>query len=433
MRAMPNIVRQTYGFIILVSIFISSTAPIVHAQTGDDSLSKGSSELLETIRKEELSAAIASGTENSTRWISRPAQATAFPMPSCVFPAGLCGAVNRDGSIAVAPRFDWVDRPSEDRMLVRLKGLYGYVDAAGRTVAEPQYEFAGAYSRGLAEVSINGVSRLIDREGRQVLEPSFARAHAFTADAFWVNDGRRHYTGQAGMAELINFEQTTVTNDIDADGKWGLLARTGEWIRKPEFRSISVFDPNDNSLARVKSDSGWGVTRPDGSWLIEPKFEALGRLYNGLAAARLEGKFGFVDRTGMPIIPPNYEQVGSFTNDALSTARLGGAWGLIDRNGNWVVQPQYQLILHDPYSDNPIVWVRIGEKYGAIDRQGKLVVAPRFTQRGGICEDGWVVGFDNGKQRLVPARGCKSVYQMASSPAQTAKTRSYSRSTRNMA
>ena len=117
-------------------------------------------------------------------------------------------------------------------MLVRLKGLYGYVDAAGRTsssVAEPQYEFAGAYSRGLAEVSINGVSRLIDREGRQVLE-LLARAHAFTADAFWVNDGRRHYTGQAGMAELINFEQTTVTNDIDADGKSGLLARTGEWI-----------------------------------------------------------------------------------------------------------------------------------------------------------------------------------------------------------
>ena len=103
----------------------------------------------------------------------------------------------------------------------------------------------------------------------------------------------------------------------------------------------------------MKSDSGWGVIRPDGSWLIEPKFEALGQLYNGLAAARLEGKFGFVDRTGMPIIPPNYEQVGSFTNDALSTARLGGAWGLIDRNGNWVVQPTIPIDFARPIFRQP--------------------------------------------------------------------------------
>ena len=150
------------------------------------------------------------------------------------------------------------------------------------------------------------------------------------------------------MAELINFEQTTVTNDIDADGKWGLLARTGEWIRKPEFRSISVFDPNDNSLARVKSDSGWGVIRPDGSWLIEPKFEALGRLYNGLAAARLEGKFGFVEfqvstwqnataNSASSILRWN----GSLTRDGRAWANISGmdlSWPSLSVDGDLSMQ-----------------------------------------------------------------------------------------------
>ena len=35
---------------------------------------------------------------------SGPIKRATFPLPICAFPRGLCGAVNRDGTIAVAPR-----------------------------------------------------------------------------------------------------------------------------------------------------------------------------------------------------------------------------------------------------------------------------------------------------------------------------------------
>ena len=33
---------------------------------------------------------------------------TTFPLAMCTFPGGLCGAVRRDGTVAVPPRYDWV-------------------------------------------------------------------------------------------------------------------------------------------------------------------------------------------------------------------------------------------------------------------------------------------------------------------------------------
>src|SRR5258708_1824861 len=128
----------------------------------------------------------------------------------------------------------------------------------------------------------------------------------------------------------------------------------------------------------------------------------------GLALARIGGQSGFVDRAGTFVIPPKFDQTGFFQRGGLSTASIGKMWGLIDRSGAWVVEPQYEDIEYSP--DKPIMWFRSGAKFGAVDRSGKLIVAPRFSQPGDIiCDDGWVIGFDEGKQRAVPREGMQVV------------------------
>jgi hypothetical protein len=56
---------------------------------------------------------------------SGPIKPATFPLPICAFPGGLCGAVNRDGTIAVRPQYDWVGKFWDKRAAVRLGGLYG--------------------------------------------------------------------------------------------------------------------------------------------------------------------------------------------------------------------------------------------------------------------------------------------------------------------
>jgi WG containing repeat len=53
-----------------------------------------------------------------------PTQPKSFPLAMCAFHGGLFGAVNRDGTVAVPPRYDWVGTFSDGRAAIRVSGLY---------------------------------------------------------------------------------------------------------------------------------------------------------------------------------------------------------------------------------------------------------------------------------------------------------------------
>ena len=272
-----------------------------------------------------------------------------FPLPMCGFAGGLCGAVNRDGTVAVAPTFDWVDRFYEGRALVRSGGLYGYVDTTGRIISRPQYEIAGAYSRGFAQVDDAGKSGLLDLEGQTVVEPRFGFVVPFTADRFWVTHERVISDGAPGTEQFSNGFLRPVTigdraKTIWPRGGWGLIDRAGSWIREPMFSQIRIFDRSDNSLMWAKTDAGWGVIKADGSWLVEPKFEAVTQFFDGLAPVRLTGKWGYIDRNGLIVIAPQFILQGPLKAAGFAKAKVGKFFGLIDRSGAWVIEPKFDAI-----------------------------------------------------------------------------------------
>ena len=63
----------------------------------------------------------------------------------------------------------------------------------------------------------------------------------------------------------------------------------------------------------------------------------------GLAAVRLNGKYGFIDKTGAVIIPIQYDNVYSFI-EGLSNVRLKDKWGFIDKTGKVVIPIQYDFV-----------------------------------------------------------------------------------------
>lgn len=97
-----------------------------------------------------------------------------FPLAMCTFHGGICGAVRRDGTVAIPPRYDWVGPFSDGRAAVRVGGLYGFVDEDGREVVKPQCRVVGDYKFGFAQVDVDGKSGLIDREGKMAIAPKYA-------------------------------------------------------------------------------------------------------------------------------------------------------------------------------------------------------------------------------------------------------------------
>jgi hypothetical protein len=77
---------------------------------------------------------------------------------------------------------------------------------------------------------------------------------------------------------------------------------------------------------------------------IPQTFEVAKQFSEGLAAVRIDGRYGFIDPTGTIAIAPRFEAAGPFTG-GYAEVRLDGASGAIDRSGKLVVAAQFERLI----------------------------------------------------------------------------------------
>ena len=76
------------------------------------------------------------------------------------------------------------------------------------------------------------------------------------------------------------------------------------------------------------------------AWACAKRNDYVDRFYEDLARTRLQGKWGFVDKSQKLIIPRQYEMVRSFS-EGLAAVKIGNKWGYIDHAGKLVILPQF--------------------------------------------------------------------------------------------
>lgn len=86
-------------------------------------------------------------------------------------------------------------------------------------------------------------------------------------------------------------------------------------------------------------------------------------------------------------IAPQYEAVGHF-HEGVAPARLDGKWGLIDREGNWRVTPTYESVYR---GGDGRIGIKQNGLWGFISTSGEVVIAPRYVE---------VRGFSGGVARV---------------------------------
>ena len=58
----------------------------------------------------------------------------------------------------------------------------------------------------------------------------------------------------------------------------------------------------------------------------------------GLFPVRVNGKAGFIDKTGKPVIKPQFDDTYGF-HEGLAQVKIGDKWGYIDKTGRYVWKP----------------------------------------------------------------------------------------------
>jgi tetratricopeptide (TPR) repeat protein len=121
-------------------------------------------------------------------------------------------------------------------------------------------------------------------------------------------------------------------------GKYGYINQAGTPIIQPQYEYAGKFV---EGLAAVKINRRWGFIDQAGKLIIPANFENdIQPVFSeDRAAVTLNGKSGFIDKKGNAIISLQFDEVRNFSK-GIATARVGNKWGAIDSNGNWIIQPR---------------------------------------------------------------------------------------------
>ena len=94
----------------------------------------------------------------------------------------------------------------------------------------------------------------------------------------------------------------------------------------------------------------------------------------------VDGKNGFIDRTGNVVIEPRFKKAYPF-REGLAAVQVGRRWGFIDPRGRMVIEPRFTIRASSPKGWRPFRY-EFGQPWGYIDRNGKVVIQPRFDTAG---------------------------------------------------
>lgn len=250
----------------------------------------------------------------------------------------------------------------------------GYIDMSGNVVIKPQFEDAYSFSEGLAAVKIKVIWGFIDITGNIVIEPQFFKVRSFKKGLAQFELGREWC--------LINKRGEV----LDIIGGWSpfkikILDYGGYSTTAFMFEEIKSFQ---EGLAAVRIEGKWGYIDTTGYIVIKPQFKddtyshILYDFSEGFAPVKIKDKWGFINTTGRVVIEPQFEDYDydGFV-EGLAAVKVKKKWGFIDKSGNIVIEPVFED--YEAFSEG-LAAVQIKDKWGFINKSGEIVINPMFDE-----------------------------------------------------
>ena len=141
--------------------------------------------------------------------------------------------------------------------------------------------------------------------------------------------------------------------------------------------------------------------------VIPPTYDGAWKFNEGLAAVKLNGKYGYINKLGQEIVPLKYD---AYTNglafresfsEGMAPVRLNEKFGYVNKQGQEITPIKYE------YAANfceGLAQIKLNGKYGYINQLGEEVVPPKYEHANDFCE-GLALVESNGKYGYINQSG----------------------------
>jgi hypothetical protein len=220
---------------------------------------------------------------------------------------------------------------------------WSYINIGGEVIAKG-FDSGRPFAEGMAVVRCGNKWGYIDKDGEMGIAPQFSYANSFSE----------------GFANVG-------TGDELLSRKYFYINRLGEKVLDAQG------SPFSEGMARIEVKGKHGFINRDGMTVIAPQFDEVGDFSQGLARVRIDSKWGYINKHGRMIIKPQFDETEDFSEWVAAVA-IDGMHGYIDSTGKVIIRLQYGAA--DAFSSG-VASVKKGDKWGYIDRIGRFVWEPR--------------------------------------------------------
>ena len=298
-------------------------------------------------------------------------------------------------------------------------GKWGFIDTLGNVIAPMIYEDAGYFSDGLACVKQAGKWGYINTSGEMVIPCEFDDDH---------------------YSSRLDFNNGYAV--INKDGKFVVIDKTGTIafpfpINGSELERLSCY-----GVAFTKN----GIVYANGNVIADCSFLSVEPFTNGYAffselTSDSEVKYGVVSQSGeitaryLDFTPVYSNKSISWGQDmqlltrtlmtsfseGLAAMRLNDKWGYINPTGEIVIDFQFDTVVEDlvdytyssQYSENPgaeafnngLAKVHINGKWNIIDKQGNFLLDKLYDSIESISGNYYICRDDNGGIKILTKNG----------------------------
>lgn len=152
-------------------------------------------------------------------------------------------------------------------------------------------------------------------------------------------------------------------------------------------------------------DGKYGYMDRTGNVVIEPQFDSAASFFDGLALVKIGGSYRYVDASGKPAFAGEYENAVGFS-EGLASVLLpdhGGGWGVITRTGKVISRLR---------TSRPVVFSDGRGRFegwvgpvGYIDRAGDTVIKPVYPYPAGSFSEGLASVIVSGRRGYINKAG----------------------------
>jgi len=131
----------------------------------------------------------------------------------------------------------------------------------------------------------------------------------------------------------------------------------------------------------------WGFIDGTGRVVVPPQFDDVGKFSEGLCPVRSRGETAYIDESGKIALRVEKPIYAENFSDGLAEAETAKAlWGYIDRSGNFAIPAQFQRVT--PFTEGVAsVGKNLGEDWYTIDKKGtRLTITPPDAEFPGLVE-----------------------------------------------